>query len=208
MTNELRRRGAATKANVQITRGPRTISDDEEFLLQETGNVTSTQRFNDEGNTGEARIIHTAPGRVLMWKPGPDGRYTPRTVSESSKGINLQNGWKSKCPDCGTNHEASPYPPGDPNACPGREPVAWDECPVCGKRITDNRVVTNFEPNLDAPDAAMRVKGRAIKSTPESRLEMGLDEHMWVFHPRQARARGLTEVPVALRPVKNVEQPV
>ena len=81
-------------ANVAI----RTVSDEEAFLIQDQGLVRTQERFSDEMNAGGATITHTRPGRVLMWKPIENGTYVPRTVSESSKGVNLQMGWKIKCP--------------------------------------------------------------------------------------------------------------
>lgn len=201
-------RRKARPANVQVKAVPRIISDEEAFLLENSGDVRSIERFRDESNVGEAMIIHTHPGRVMMWKPGADGHYTPRTVSESSKALNLQNGWQIKCPDCNTNHEDSPYPPGDPNACPAREPVAFRVCPVCGKRITDNLITSQHDVPDDAPDAGMAIRDEVSVSTAESRTRVQLDRHLWQFHPRSAEMMGRPPLPSAARQYDGNTRPV
>ena len=187
----------------------RTITPEEEVLMRNSGAGQTVERFQDtELSYGEATISHSSPGRVLMWKPLENGGYTPRIVSESAKGLNLQAGWRISCPDCGTNHEDSPYPPGDPNSCPGKAPVAVRICPVCGKRITDNVLVDRTAVLADALDAAMIIRDDYVATTPEVRTRLKLEEHLWVFHPRQARARGVTEIPTALKPIVNVDRPI
>ena len=177
----------------------RTISDEEAFLAQEGKAIRTRQPFRGEdmGPGEEATIQHTRPDTVQMWKRGADGRYTPRVVSETAKAINLASGWKIRCPDCDTNHEASPYPPGDPNACPAREPVAVRICPVCGKRIFDNMVMTVYEGNPDADPNV--IPDEYENTTPATRTRLQLNVHMWVRHPQQAQMRGLEPLPVALR---------
>ena len=177
----------------------RTISDEEAFLAQEIRTIRTRQHFgaDDMGAATEATIQHTRPDTVLMWKRGADGRYTPRVVSETAKAINLASGWKIRCPDCNTNHEASPYPPGDPNSCPAREPVAVRICPVCGKRIFDNMVRTLHK---GAPDMDPNIIPDEYEdTTPATRTRLQLNVHMWVRHPQQAQMRGLEPLPVALR---------
>jgi hypothetical protein len=189
-------RGRPRKVNTAV----RTMSETEEFALQQQGPVTTVENFTDTTQAGAARIEHVGPGRVLMWKPDENdpGLYHPRTVSESAKVVNLQNGWKAKCPACGTNHEASPYPPNDPNSCPAREMVAVRICPICGKRITDNLIREQYGGlDADAPDALMLIEDEKSVSTPTSRTRVQLDRHLWTFHPRSAEMMGRPPLPTA-----------
>ena len=185
------------KAKVEI----RTITEEEEFLSRNVGNIRTQrrQRLSDD-DVSESGVLttHTRPGTVLMWKPGIDGRYVPRTVSETSKALNFDNGWLSKCPDCGTNHEASDLPPSDPNSCPGRDKIAVRICPVagCGKRILDNQAqnAANLEELIaESEDSEMIIRDDAQlkNTTPAGRTLVGWHIHMWERHPRQAQMRGI-----------------
>jgi len=191
-----------------------TISEEEEFLLRSPGNVRTQEQFSDEGGdrtlASGATITHTRPGRVLMWKPMGDGRYTPRIVSGTSRAQLLDNGWKVKCPACNTNHEASPYPPGDANACPAREAVASRFCPVCGKHITDDLVNMQFKVELgDLPDAEKVIQDESeMGTTPASRTRVQLDRHLWQFHPRSAEMMGRPPLPVATRSYDGSQRPI
>ena len=195
-------------ASVKTQSLPRTVSADEEALMSNGGSIQSSQRYSEEDTLGDAVITHTRPGRVLMWKPLENGTYVPRTVSESAKEQNYKNGWKFKCPECNTNHEASPYPPGDPNSCPAREPLAFRVCPVCGKRVLDNMITSNFIADDSAPDADMAIKDDMEASTPESRTRVQLDRHLWQFHPRSAEMMGRPPLPVAARQYDGAARPI
>lgn len=210
MTNQ--RRGRPAKANVQVRAVPRIVSAEEEFLLTNSGDVQTVERYNDDVTSGGARITHIAAGRVQMWKPGTNGTYTPRTVSESSKAINLAGGWKITCPDCGTNHEDSPYPPGEPNSCPARAHVPMRLCPVAdcnsgnGKRIYDTLgLQSRFEGEDEDPDI---IKDDAFENTTaETRTRILLDWHLWTFHPRYAQATGRPPLPQASRQYDGAVRP-
>ncbi len=177
-----------------VARKPRTMSDMEIFANQSSGSTVSSFSFTDpEG--GMATGQHTQPGRVLMWKPGADGRYVPRMVPDGNRGLNLRNGWLPRCPDCNTNHEQSPYPPSDPNSCPGRDNVAVRICPVCSKRIPDNMGWVQPEQAADAPDAESILRSEDITSTPATRTLMQLHIHLWERHPRQAQTMNIPPIP-------------
>ena len=199
------RKGKITTQDVAPVTGPRrirtrTMTEEEAFLATNVGPTKTrgtTKGLATDDPTEGGFWEHTRPGVVLMWKPGPDGRYTPRGVSETSKGLNLQNGWKITCPDCGTNHEASALAPGDPNACPGRPKIAIMICPVvgCRKRLFDNQAqqADDLERIITAsPDAEMVIRNDLMENTtPESRLLVSMHIHMWTRHPRQAMMRNL-----------------
>lgn len=191
-------------ANVRTIPTPavRGMSDEEEFLATNTGETItsgSTRGLSEDDPTLGGSWEHTRPGVVLMWKMGGDGHYTPRTVSETSKEFNLRNGWKAKCPDCGTNHESSQLPVSDPNSCPKRTPLALRLCPVCGKRILDNMVsqTQDLEEMIDtSPDSAHIIRDDLMENTtPESRTLLSLQIHMWQRHERQAQMRNLPPIP-------------
>ena len=197
MTTERRSRGRPPGVSIEKVAPSRAMTEEEAFLLQNSGRVQSVEGFRHQDSLPESHgvtIVHTRPGTVMMWKPGPDGHYTPRTVSESSRALNLQNGWAITCPECHTNHEASPYPPSDPNSCPSREPVAVRECPVCNKRVFDN--VMGEAKKKPIPDPNV-IKDEYEFTTPESRTRLLLNTHMWVRHPQQAQMRGLPPLPSA-----------
>ncbi len=166
---------------------------DEEAFLNQTAKPT---RLRDQRFEGDAEVntTHYRPGTVLMWKPGQDGNYVPRTVSDSARSLNLDNGWAIHCPDCGTNHEDSPLPPSDPNACPARDPVQVRLCPVCRKRIPDNLGFTmgtgkgSTDPNVIADDPYGA-------STPATRTRIQLNIHLWERHPRQAQMMNVPPIP-------------
>ncbi len=213
-----RREPLGQKADVQEERvapvaplrpSTRTMTPEEQFLLTTTGKVQTVEGFRNEDTHQDGagvNIIHTRPGTVMMWKPIADGTYSPRTVAESSRSLNLKNGWKITCPQCGTNHEASPYPPGDPNACPARDPVAVRVCPVCNKRVFDNikgetSKPADFDPNVIQDDTFE-------KTTPAQRTEITLRTHMWLRHPQQSMMRGLAPLPQAMGPLAYTGRPV
>lgn len=182
----------------------RTMTAEEAFMVQDiAGEKTVTTQGPDADHlTAGATIEHTRKGRVLMWKPGADGKYTPREVAENSRAILLGNGWKFACPDCGTNHEASQYPPEDPNSCPARPAIAWTACPVCGKRQFDNMQWKTVERNAEASDAdAMIVDDEIDRTSPRERVMLIRNLHMWSRHPRQAQMMNIAQLPTALKEI-------
>lgn len=185
---------------------PRTVSAEESFAAANSGNVMTQQSYSEDSvNIGVATVYHQGPGKVQMWKPGADGRYTPRLVANSSIQMLFKLGWKVACPDCGTNHEDSPYPAKDPNSCPGRPSVHWMRCPVvtCGKRLFDNLAREPIDGRLekDAPDADAMIRlENTDASTPEQRLRHEYLMHMWHRHPRQAEMRNLPRLTADLMP--------
>jgi hypothetical protein len=192
-------------------RRARTLSDEEVFVLE---NEDDTKVQTRQAAAGGVTITHETAGRMLLWKPMESGSYTPRTVSKSSISQNLRLGWKPRCPECGTNHEDSPYPPGDPNACPEREPIAWTRCPVatCRKRLFDNLGrAQDVTDNTDAEDgeAFVALEG-TDQSTPEQRLHHAFLMHMWHRHEREAQLRNLPALSPGLMPqqMPSPERPV
>ena len=183
MTNQRRTGRAANTAPKAI---PRAMSAEEAFLLEESPGISTTESLSQDGQN--ATITHNRPGRVLMWKPSAGGRWSPREVSNSQRSQNLRLGWKIVCPDCGTNHEQSPYPPSDPNSCPANEPVAVRLCPECGHRVFDNRISAEREPS-DDPNVI--VDESDVATTKEGRTRIAMNWHMWAVHPQQAEMRGI-----------------
>ena len=198
-----REKGEVQTASVVEKPLPRTVSAEQQFILENQGEQRTSEPFANEGGGGT--IYHNTPGRVQMWKPSSDGKtFWPRTVSNNSIGLLLGNGWRTTCPDCGTNHEGSPYPPGDPNACGAREPIAWTRCPVgtCGKRLFDNLgradVIDVMHNDVDG-EAFIPLEGTDL-STPQDRLQHVFLMHMWHRHPREAEMRNLKRLTADLAP--------
>ena len=204
----LRAKKAAERAAASAARA---MTEEEEFLAQQSEPSETTENFSASDGTPPAVVTHRSPfGRVIMWKPMENGQYAPRVVSETSKMINLRNGWKIACPECHTNHEASPYPIGDPNACPARAPIPWMACPVCGKRIFDNVLTSVTQAPVGmAPDAESFVEIEQTElTTPAERLRYGYHRHMWYAHEQQAQMRGLPQLPERMQPQKNALRPI
>ncbi len=182
----------------------RTVTEEEAFLAQDVAEETTTTQLpaDADGLTTGTRVEHRTNGRVLMWKPGPDGNFTPRTVAENSRADLVRNGWKFRCPDCNTNHEQSQYPPEDPNSCPARAPLDWTSCPVCGKRQFDNMRWKTAEADPNASDAAAMIVDDTLNATtPAQRVLLVRNLHMWTRHPRQSQMMGIAQLPSALREI-------
>ncbi len=135
-----------------------------------------------------AIVTGTHPDEVRMWKPTPNG-YSMRVVKVTSIKQNLNNGWKSRCPDCGGNDHG-----GGPNDCPGRAKLMFTVCPICVDRmeVYDNyqlSAVSDFE-ELEKDPAFVQFD--AFKaSTPQARVEAAITLHMWAKHPQETRAMGI-----------------
>ncbi len=143
------------------------------------------------GGTGAplgAIVTGTHPDEVRMWKPTPNG-YSMRVIKVTSIKQNLQNGWKSRCPDCGRNDHG-----GGPNDCPARPKVKYSICPICEEPhpVYDNYQISSTADFLDLEKDPAFVQFDAFKnSTPEARVEAGMTVHMWAKHPQETRAMGI-----------------
>ncbi len=190
---QVRERMARVRAARGKSKGSaQVISIDQEFAARNQG---TRVRFNtpiegeSDGITEGGNVEHQRPGLVTMYKPTPQG-YMPRQVPATSIAVNLENGWKSYCPDCNGQHG------GDPNECPGREPIAVRICPVCDKRIYDNRVFTGYKSGAsDANDPNVIADDSYKVSTPATRTKAALDLHIWMRHPQEAREMNLPSLP-------------
>ncbi len=160
---------------------------DDDGTLERAG-VTRDAR----GGAVGAIAVGTHPDRIPMWKPTPNG-YSMREVPVTAIKQNLNNGWKSHCPDCGRRDHA-----GGPNDCPARKSVMYSVCPICPgqHKVYDNyqlSAVSDFE-NLEKDPAFVQFD--AFKnSTPQARVEAALTLHMWARHPQETRAMGIAPLP-------------
>lgn len=169
------------------------ISEATEFMALNSGRREFVQTvIEGEGNglTGTGgvpagSVVHNRAVGVTMYKPDGRGGFTPRTnIPATAISMNLSNGWRVHCPDCGGDHASM-----DPNECPAHDPIKTAFCPICNKQMWDNRVFgaapTDHEDNPNV------VSFEFTNSTPESRLRGTMEVHIWLKHPQQARILGL-----------------
>lgn len=185
----------APKRQPAMTAPAPAISEDEAFLaMNEERRLVSQEGIpsENEGLTGKSEttpagvVTHTRPGVVVMYKPDGRGHYSPRSVPVTAIKQNLESGFKANCPECGGQHGP------DPNACPGRDPLAVRVCPVCGKRIYDNMDINPGDGLGDDDDDPNVIHDDAYaSSTPQTRTKVLLDTHIWVRHPQSARIMNL-----------------
>ena len=180
---------------------------DDAFFIAQNAGVKETTRISTQGLSSDdptlgGEVEHSRAGTLIMWKPSPQG-YFPRTVDRNAISQLLSQGWKQHCPECGGDHSA------DPNTCPNREPIAVTRCPVpgCRKRIYDNMALS-IEEEGDEDDPNMIRFDQYENSTPQSRLQLQLNFHMWTRHPQQAMMRGVAPLPSALREIVEASRPV
>lgn len=163
------------------------VGVDTDVLLAENEKqmVKTVERTTGEDGT-PVTTTHTRPGTKIMYKPFAGG-YMPKTVSRSSLGLLIRQGWKEFCPDCKGEHlDKQGQASTDPNLCSARDPVAVRVCPVCDKRIYDN--VRFSEEAGDAGDDVNVIREAAYEnSTGASRTKISLDRHLWERHERQAQ---------------------
>lgn len=166
-----------------------TVSEETEFMINAANRPSRPVNEPIEGeNNGvtEGGIVTRLKGglndTVTMYKPTPNG-YMPRRVTTGSISMNLANGFTIRCPQCNGHHG------GDPNECAGRDPIAVRICPVCSKRIYDNRVQQAVDMRADDPNVIQDEAYAA--STPAVRTKAALDWHIWNRHPQEAREMGL-----------------
>ncbi len=155
-----------------------------ELSKDEDGNVVTTK--------------HSQASTVTMYKPLEHGGYAPRRASVHSMKLLLGQGWAENCPECGKKHiDSSGVESSDPNLCSAREPVAVILCPVCHVRIYDNMP---FETQAGADeDENVIFPDDLEESTPEMRLTVARNLHLWLSHPRSAQERGIPPLPEAMR---------
>ena len=186
-------RGRGRKASVDVV----PVSEETEFMINAAARGMRPETAPIEGERDGAteggmvtRLKGGVNDTVTMYKETPSG-WMPRRVAAGSIAMNLANGYKIRCPQCDGQHG------GDPNECSGRDPIAVRICPVCGKRIYDNRVVKDVDLEVDDPNV---IQDDAYKgSTPAIRTKAALDWHIWNRHPQEAREMGLASLPEAPR---------
>ena len=209
MTNEVRGRGVDGRKPRMGTVQVNSVASEEVFRLRNEGRreriVEQLDHFDEQHDTETGvRSYILRPGTVTMYKPvrtRPDGsvEYSPRTVSVTSIGLLLHNGWAALCPTCGQHHlDKDGQPTSDPNACSAIDPLAVRICPVCGKRLYDNWGTGAADHTGDEDDPNI-IPNEGIASTPVERTRVSLNLHMWARHPREAQMRGTEPLPTALR---------
>lgn len=133
----------------------------------------------------KAIVSHKSDPMIFMY----DAQGRRREVPEGSVRVCLTEGLFLECPLCGGEHEGN-----DANACPGLPRVQYRRCPVCGKKIYDDRAVPEAmatdEPGLIPTD---------LPSTPEARTQATWEAHMVAYHEQAARRAGLMTADSARR---------
>lgn len=171
-----------------------TITSDEMFAAQYKGKTeTVTEMLPVPGGELQGRdgenafpVTHKRSPRVVMYKPDGRGHFAPRIVDANAIPQLLENGFRSSCPECGGHHGANP------NDCPGRDPVAVRQCPVCPKRIYDNMDLNPTQVENKDDDPNLIIDDAYASSTPATRTRVLLDMHIWAKHPQSARIMNLT----------------
>lgn len=144
--------------------------------------ATADTMVSDSVNGKRSTVTHTTDEKVRMWKPTPAG-YRPRWVagSLSSIMVNLNNGWKTSCPDCGTDCGD------DPNNCKAFPPSKVAYCPKagCGHKINLRNLALDLSntAHKDDPNAADLGYGAVDEM---KMLKAAMDAHIRVKHPREA----------------------
>ena len=184
------RAGKGKKAGVETI----PISDVQEFVMRQATRQQMAENTAIPGESDgftEGGTVTRLKGGVndteIMYKPTPNG-YMPRRVTVGSVAMNIANGFKFRCPDCGGTHD-------DPNDCTGRAPMARRICPVCGSKIDDNRVRQDVDLQTDDPNVIQ--DDAYAESTPAIRTKAALDWHMWNRHPQESREMGLAPLVAA-----------
>lgn len=131
-------------------------------------------------------ITHRRPVEVWMWKPTQYG-WRPRKIKATNIRHAIEDGWLAYCGDC--KSQTCGVPGGtDVNKCPGREPLKFRRCPVCGKRVMDAPAMARFESEDDESEI---VDEGLMPSTPEQRTKVRLETHMATYHPQEAPNYGI-----------------
>lgn len=202
-----KRRENPTQASVEIVENPAVVPDQKigrdpnVLIAQEFGRVEQTvSQFRQEDSDQPVRTTHKRPGTMVMYKPMENGNYAPRTVTVSALPLLVRQGWTEVCPNCNAAHiDKKGNHSSDPNLCGVAAPTAVRVCPVCGKRIYDNRrPPTAEELGVDDDPNVIRDERYAQASTPELRTKASLDLHLWVRHPRWAQTNNVPPLPTAL----------
>lgn len=153
------------------------------------GPVTATEdaaqalaRAGIAGGEGMNGSIHrrTDPMEIMY-----DAQGCQHVVPGGSVRALLKQGLSLECPVCGGLHADN-----NPNACPDLEPVRYRACPICGKKIYDDRGVVAHDGG-DDPNAIPT----GMPSTPEARTLAKLHQHIIAYHETQARMMGLLREP-------------
>lgn len=129
---------------------------------------------------GHATVTHTRDSLVRMWKPSPAG-WRVRWVPSGNVRINLKNGWKGHCPDCGTDCGD------DPNDCPAHEPSPVAYCPKlgCNHRINLRNLALDTAAPVAADPNAVDLGYGTVDGT--TMLKAAMDQHIITRHRREAR---------------------
>lgn len=167
------------------------VSFDQQFVARHEGRVEQDNENMAEVSTEMVHggvVSHKRPGRVTMYKPTPNGWQPRHNIPVTSISVNLLNGWRVQCPDCGKPERDGDAPCMGGNECAGREPLAARQCPVCGRKVFDN---LKIEASLDQDDPNIIHDTAYENSSPASRTKTLLDTHLWNRHPAEARSLGV-----------------
>ena len=179
------------------------IRSPEVFIADQQGRIEKTVEQAKDEDVNPVITTHTRPGTLIMYKPLEYGGYEPRTVSATSIGLLLRQGWAENCPDCGKKHtDKRGLESSDPNLCSAHPPVAVILCPVCRLRIYDNMRVAEVPESEDDPNVL--VTNDLQQTTPEQRLIAARNLHLWMHHPRTAQEMNIPPLPAALRDMVEV----
>ena len=162
-----------------------------EILLSQLARTPTEVNEEDIGDAireakidgGKGVFSHTHNRNVIMFKRDEFGRIARRPVPASNLQMNLENGWLWECPDCGTDCYD------DPNACTGREPKKYRECPICAKRFYDPGTIEHLR-LYDTDDDDLVIKDDdLLDNTPAMRTLLLLEKHMMAYHPAETTLR-------------------
>lgn len=140
-----------------------------------TRSITTEEVTDRPSGVTSATVQREADDLVSMY----DREGRRRLIPEGSVRVVLAEGLSLECPYCNSEHESD-----DPNACPELPKLKYRKCPVCGRRVYDDRAIAEIEEDpLAIPTP--------LPNTPEDRTRAKLDEHIIAYHRTHARQMGL-----------------
>lgn len=163
-------------------------------LLSRAGRIETTvqdvELSEEQRETAEGvRTTRKGHPLITLYRPWA-GHWRATDVPANSLIECLRAGWRETCGDCNGTHDVQP------NACPGRKPVALRLCPICPKVISDDMPVIDRTARAIDPDDPNIIRDDEHQfGTPEIRTRAKLEEHIRWKHPVEGRAMGIMPLP-------------